>query len=436
MTGGERVFGSTFQVPLLSDELENRDLRWDMDDLDESRPIRLDDSRAITFESTTLGTRSRLSSFPRIAILSSAPPTPCGLATFTMALGSALQNQGVDVGVVRVLDATEVRPVSTLPVEAQWVANETSTLTPAIDALNRRDVVLLQHEYGLYGGPDGDSVLELLDGLCVPVIAILHTVLSRPTTNQRRVLNRVLGTVDGVVVMTRSAECRLRDVFELNDAAVRVIAHGAAVGLSPVPHLPEARPIILTWGLIGPGKGIEWAIDAMATLKDLSPSPVYVIAGRTHPKVLAHQGDVYRRSLERRVAAYGLEEMVVFDNTYRDLVSLNALIASASLVVLPYDSHDQATSGVLVDAIAAGRPVVATNFSHAAELLSSGAGVTVEHGDGRGLGQAIRRVLTEPDTAESMAVEAQRLAPSLDWNNVACQYRDFASELLLRTGAA
>jgi glycosyltransferase involved in cell wall biosynthesis len=174
----------------------------------------------------------------------------------------------------------------------------------------------------------------------------------------------------------------------------------------------------------------------MATLKDLSPSPVYVIAGRTHPKVLAHQGDVYRRSLERRVAAYGLEEMVVFDNTYRDLVSLNALIASASLVVLPYDSHDQATSGVLVDAIAAGRPVVATNFSHAAELLSSGAGVTVEHGDGRGLGQAIRRVLTEPDTAESMAVEAQRLAPSLDWNKVACQYRDFASELLLRTGAA
>lgn len=193
-----------------------------------------------------------------------------------------------------------------------------------------------------------------------------------------------------------------------------------------------ARPLILTWGLIGPGKGIEWAIDAVATLRDLVPRPRYVVAGRTHPKVLANSGDAYRRSLERRVRERHAGSMVEFDNSYRSLDSLEQLIASADVVILPYDSREQATSGVLVDAVAAGRPVVATAFPHAVELLSSGAGLIVDQGDVAAMAFALRRILTEPATAAAMRAEAARLAPTLSWDAVALRYRGLIDSLVDR----
>ena len=157
--------------------------------------------------------------------------------------------------------------------------------------------------------------------------------------------------------------------------------------------------MVLTWGLLGEGKGIEWAIDAMAQLKDLRPRPRYLVAGRTHPKVAALEGERYRDMLIQRSWATGVAASVTFDDSYRDVPSLTRLIQQATVVVLPYDSRDQATSGVLVDAIAAGRPVVATAFPHAVELLSSGAGFIVPHENPATLAHALRRVLTEPDLA-------------------------------------
>src|ERR1019366_682720 len=154
----------------------------------------------------------------------------------------------------------------------------------------------------------------------------------------------------------------LRRVNDVGDTPVAVIPHGAAIADRYAATPRHARKLLLTWGLIGPGKGIEWVIDALAKLKDIVPAPLYVIAGRTHPKVLAYEGDVYRRMLEQRVQDNDVSEMVVFDNSYRDLPSLNQLISSADVVLLPYDSVDQATSGVLVDAIAAGRPVIAPSL--------------------------------------------------------------------------
>jgi glycosyltransferase involved in cell wall biosynthesis len=138
---------------------------------------------------------------------------------------------------------------------------------------------------------------------------------------------------------------------------------------------------LLTWGLLGPGKGIEWAIDAVADLADIRPRPTYVIAGATHPKVHAQSGESYREMLASRAAASAANGSVFFDDEYRDLRSLMDLIRSADLVVLPYDSQEQVTSGVLVDAVAAGRPVVSTAFPHAVELLASGAGIVVPRGD-------------------------------------------------------
>ena len=200
----------------------------------------------------------------------------------------------------------------------------------------------------------------------------------------------------------------------------------------PANMLPGSKPapLLLTWGLLGPGKGIEWAIDALAELVDLEPAPNYLIAGATHPNVLAHAGESYRDMLIQRAAASPAHASISFDNTYRDLASLTDLIRSADVVVLPYDSTDQVTSGVLVDAVAAGRPVVSTAFPHAVELLSSGAGAVVPQGDAIALASAIRSVITDPGRAASMAAEARKLAPELSWTAVARRYDKIANQLV------
>ncbi len=352
--------------------------------------------------------------------LSTFPPTPCGIATFSAALSGALaMRPETTVGVVRVGAVTGERAGAT--VVGDLLSGSAASVQTAVELLNEYDVVIVQHEYGIYGGADGDDVLAVLDGLRVPVIVVAHTVVEAPTEHQRVVLNAVAAAADVVVVMTEAARERLCSRFDVDEAKVVMIPHGAAVPVDSGRN-DTARPTILTWGLIGPGKGIEGVIDSLVELRDLQPGPRYVVAGRTHPKVLAAQGEAYREMLVRRAWANGVASWVEFDAAYRDSSSLAALIRSADVVVLPYDSHDQATSGVLVDAVAAGRPVIATAFPHAVELLSSGAGIVVPHGDPVALATAIRRVLTEPGLATCMAAEARRLSGALAWPAVATRY--------------
>ena len=362
--------------------------------------------------------------------LSSVPPTPCGIATFTAALGRTLVWMGSNVSVVRVLDEPTDLHSDVLPVVGELIQSNSSTIGLTIEALNRCDVAVVQHEYGLYGGIDGSDVVKIIDGLQIPCVAILHTVLSSPTVHQIEVLNNVIAGVDVVVVMSETAATTLRRVNKLGETLLAIIPHGATVKTNTHSRLRAVRPRLLTWGLLGPGKGIEWAIDAMVLLRDLDPMPIYIVAGRTHPKVLARQGDVYRESLIERVARNNLGDVVQFDNSYRDLSSLHELIQSVDLVVLPYDSLDQATSGVLVDALAAGRPVVATAFPHARELLTSGAGSVVGHEDPVALAEALRNVLTLPELLDGMAAEARAIASSLSWLTVATEYQRVSLSLL------
>jgi glycosyltransferase involved in cell wall biosynthesis len=181
---------------------------------------------------------------------------------------------------------------------------------------------------------------------------------------------------------------------------------------------------------LGPGKGIERVIEAMRSLHALPGRPRYLVAGRTHPKVLAADGEAYRDARIEQARRGGVADSVSFDADYRSVASLTALIQSASVVVLPYDSTDQVTSGVLVDAVATGRPVVATAFPHAVELLGSGAGIVVEHGDPDALASALRRVLTQPQLAGAMAAEARRIAPAMAWPVVAAAYVRLAERLV------
>jgi len=353
------------------------------------------------------------------------------MATFSTALADGLIANGAEVKIVRVADGS---PASSKRVIGELVNGSPRSVAASSELLNRFDVAIVHHEYGLYGGADGDEVLDVLAGLQIPSIVIAHTILSDPTPHQRSTLVAVAAMADHVVVMSDAARARLCNRFDVDPAIVTTIPHGAATP-GRAPHEPAARPTILTWGLIGPGKGIERVIDAMPWLHRLPERPRYLVAGQTHPKVLAADGEAYRHALMEQASRNGVGASVFFDASYRDVESLTALIQSCAVVVLPYDSTDQVTSGVLVEAIAAGRPVVATAFPHAVELLASGAGIIVDRDDPAALVLALRRVLVEPGLADRMAAEASRLAPSMCWSVVAGAYVDLANRLLSKRPA-
>jgi glycosyltransferase involved in cell wall biosynthesis len=370
----------------------------------------------------------------RIGLLSTYPPKICGLATFAAALENELRRAGIQVDVVRIEDGDAAAAATGRPVAAELVNGDAASIRNAANVLSQCDVAIIQHEYGIFGGADGDEVIDLLKALDVPAIVVFHTVPLQPSAHQRSVLEAIGDIADRVVVMTESALTRLIASYSIDRNKVVTIPHGASIPTfdqrSDVERLDPTRPQLLTWGLLGPGKGIEHVIDAMALLSDLRPRPRYTVAGVTHPKVYARRGDEYRRSLIQRSWAVGTAGSITFDDTYRDLAQLTRYVASASVVILPYDSRDQVTSGVLVDAIAAGRPVIATAFPHAIELLGSGAGIVVPHGDPLALAEAIRSALSDPILMASMAAEARRLAPSLSWSAVARQYARLTEELM------
>ena len=363
---------------------------------------------------------------PSFGFLGTYSPTACGLATFSAALARGLTARGADVSVVRIADGE----VSNEPnVAGELVNGSASSVAATSEILNHSDVAVIQHEYGLYGGPDGDEVIQIMAGLRIPSIVVVHTVLKQPTPHQLSVLESVMALADQVVVMSEVARERLCAGFAVDHHKVTVIPHGAALPNANDVRRPD-RPTILTWGLLGPGKGIERVIDAMVSLKSLLSAPRYIIAGRTHPKVLAAQGDRYREALVAQAKRVGVADSVSFDAVFRTPEQLTALIQTATVVVLPYDSKDQVTSGVLVDSLASGRPIVATAFPHAVEALGSGAGTVVAHDDPDALVAALRQLLTEPHVADSMAAEARGLAPTIAWPVVANAYVDAAQRLL------
>ncbi|MEZ0075152.1 glycosyltransferase [Planotetraspora sp. GP83] len=360
--------------------------------------------------------------------LSTHPPTQCGLATFNSALAAHLTNGDMGGGIVRVTaEGDDERPAP--GVVHTWSPGRPDGWKAAAAALDDFDVAIVQHEYGIYPGQDGEDVLPLLRGLTVPSIVVLHTVLTGPTPRQRRLLQQITAAADAVVTMTGTARDRLLTGYHVNPGKVSVIPHGAA-DHARVPARRRLRPHLLTWGLLGPGKGIEWALRALALLGDLTPSPTYTVAGKTHPKVLEHHGEAYRNRLHRIGAKLGVSTSVRYDPVYRDNASLSALIRSANVVVLPYDSPEQVTSGVLIEAVAAGIPIVATSFPHAVELLTGGPGLLVPHEDPVAIAAAVRRILTEPGLAENLTGRTRALVPALLWPAVAARYDDLAGRLL------
>ena len=370
----------------------------------------------------------------RFGFLSTFSPTQCGIATFNAALLNHIVETGPDdvAGVVRVRDADE--PPSRHPlVVADIVNGSAKGAARAAEALEQFDVAVVQHEYGIYGGRDGEEVLQIVQSAVMPSIVVLHTVLSNPDAHQRQLLERLADLAWTTVVMSETAAQRLRETYLVDSSRLTVIPHGAPSAAYDRPAKLSRggqRPTILSWGLIGPGKGLEWAIDALAVLRAQGVEARYLIAGQTHPKVAAHSGESYRQMLRDRARAAGVDDLVEFDPAYRTTAQLMDLVHTADVVLLPYESTEQVTSGVLIEAVAASRPVVATAFPHATELLAGGAGLLVPHRDAEAMGQALARVLTDTALADRMTAAARDTAVDLHWDAVARRYRDVAVRLL------
>lgn len=371
--------------------------------------------------------RSRLTA-PRILFVSTYPPTRCGIANYTHSLVQAMaERRGStdDLGVVRLLTPGE-SPRPDPIVEAYAGISNTRWVDHVAQVARAYDVVWLQHEFGIYGEAGDRALSRLTEKVSKPIITTLHTVLRRPDPIQRDSTRLLVKRSAHTVVISRAARQMLVDHYRVDPTAVEVVPHG-------VRHLPKEsrppaqRPVIVTWGLLGPGKGIEWGIRALRHLKQLDPPPRYVVAGATHPQVLRTQGDTYRLGLCRLARELGVEDLLRMEDTYLSDEDLERLLESAHVVVLPYDSTDQVSSGVLVEALGAGLPVVATAFPHAIEMLEGGAGIVVPHRDPKAMADAISCLLTDPDALSAARTNAARIGRSLQWPVVAEQCETLAA---------
>ncbi|MFG1607961.1 glycosyltransferase [Actinoplanes sp. NPDC049265] len=360
----------------------------------------------------------------RFGFLSTHPPTHCGLAAFNSALAAHLDGSGV----VRV--ATTSDDLTPAPgVVHTWMATTPAGWRDAAEALNSFDVAIVQHEYGIYPGRDGGEVLSVLHRLTVPSIVVLHTVLTHPSPSQKSLLEEIVAAAGAVVTITTAAYDRLLVGYSADAAKVSVIPHGAS-GYAGVVAPRPGPPHMLTWGLLGPGKGIEWALRGLALLQDIEPAPVYTVAGRTHPRVIELQGEAYRAGLHQLGATLGIAHRVRYEAAYLDDAALGQLVRSADVIVLPYDSTEQVTSGVLVEAVAARIPVVATAFPHAVELLTDGPGLLVPHRKPVALAAAIRKILTKPKVAAALRGRNGHAEPARQWPAVARRYHHLAATLI------
>lgn len=358
----------------------------------------------------------------RVSVVSTYPPTRCGIGRFTHSLLRAWTGcaPATELSVARILDPTiptggDGREVDLLFDPASAVARRA-----AAQHLSHLDAVIVQHEFGIFGPDDGIGVVDLVTRIKAPVMTAVHTVRSEPSERQRAIIEE-LSRLGSLIVLSDVAREQLLHVHNVDPSNVFVIPHGSAWLPRPA-QLPLQRRRLITWGLLGPGKGIERALRAVAEL-DLDPAVTYDIVGQTHPNVLARHGQSYRRSLESLADALGIADRVNFIDRYVSDDELEQMVGDADLVVVPYDNDEQVCSGVLTDAIAAGKPVVATAFPHARDLARYGCVITAPH-DPRAIADAVDRLLGDDDAYDLARQSAVRLAETLRWTEVAGAYQD------------
>ncbi len=374
--------------------------------------------------------------------MSTYPPRHCGIATFTHDLALAVGDREI----VAIVAPEPVRPIPlvvqkvTHPLEIHHriARDEVADHVRAAHALARCvDVVSIQYEQGIWGGDDGENVLDFVRALDTPAVATLHTVQRMPSPRQRAILVELVSRVEATVVMSRSAAALLTTAYGIDATHVEVIHHG-------VPDLPlvdpatmkptlglDGRRVLLSYGLLGPGKGYELAIDALPAVAAAHPDVLYVIVGATHPDLLLREGEAYREALVARVAALRMGNHVRFFDRFVGRVELTRWLEAADVFVAPYPNLDQIVSGTLSYAMGAGRAIVSTPFTYAAELLADGRGVLVPAGSPALLAAALIEVLGDDELRASLGRHAYEHSRPMAWSEVAVEYR----RLFRRVGA-
>ena len=367
----------------------------------------------------------------KIAFLGDYLPRKCGIATFTTDLRCAIATEFPATQCL-VVPVNDIADGYNYPAEVRFEIAEQDlpSYLRAADFLNITDVdvVCVEHEFGIFGGPAGSHVLALLRELQMPIVTTLHTILRDPNTEQRRVMRDLIRLSTRLVVMSEQGMEFLRDVYRTPMSKVDLIPHG-------IPDMPFADPnyfkdefgvagkqVLLTFGLLSPNKGIEFALRALPDIIREFPNIVYIVLGQTHPNLLRHEGEAYRLSLERLAKDLGVQKHVVFFNRFVELEELMRFIGATDIYLTPYLTEAQITSGTLAYAFGAGNAVVSTPYWHAAELLTAERGKLVPFRDAKAIAVAVVELLRDEPLRHSMRKNAYKLGREMIWSRVAQLY--------------
>lgn len=369
----------------------------------------------------------------KVAFVSDYLPRKCGIATFTHDLCTSVAAQYPTTECI-VVPVNDVAEGYEYPAEVRFEMQEQdlSSYRRAADFLNfaNADVVSLQHEYGIFGGPAGSHVLRLLRDLRIPIVTTLHTVLEKPSVVQRRVLQELAELSARVVVMSEKGREFLDRIYEVPSQKIDLIAHG-------IPDMPfvdpnfykdqfgvEGKQVALTFGLLSPNKGIEYVLRALPKIIERFPNFVYIVLGATHPNLLREQGEAYRLSLERLAKDLGVKQNVSFYNRFVELHELIEFIGAADIYITPYLNPAQITSGTLACSFGCGKAVVSTPYWHAEELLADGRGVLVPFADSEAICREVVALLEDETRRHSMRKRAYLQGREMIWNHVAQLYME------------
>src|SRR6267154_1566281 len=374
----------------------------------------------------------------RIAVIGNYLPRQCGIATFTTDLCSALS---AEYGTARLL-ALPVNYTNEgydYPARVRWslAQDDVKSYQEAAEFLNFNniDMVCLQHEYGIFGGPAGSHILHLLRSLKMPVVTTLHTVLREPDPNQMMVMEEIAELSDRLIVMSQLSSQFLQEIFKVPGSKIDMVPHG-------VPDLPfldpnfykdrfgvEGKAVLLTFGLLSPNKGIESVIQALPQILSKHKNVAYIVAGATHPHVLRREGERYRTSLEALAKKVGVESQVIFHNRFVSPDEMVQFIGAADIYITPYRHEAQVVSGTLAYALGAGKAIISTPYWYAVELLDDGRGALVPFQNPAAIAQKTIELLDTPAIRHAMRKRAYLFAREMIWKRVAQGYMESFSRV-------
>ena len=384
---------------------------------------------------TVPAARPRLQAKPslpsRIAVIGNYLPRQCGIATFTTDLCAAIS---AEYGSTRLmaLPINDTEQGYDYPERVRWslAQDEVRSYKEAAEFLNFNniDMVCLQHEYGIFGGPAGSHILQLLRGLKMPVVTTLHTVLREPNPDQLRVMEEVAEISDRLIVMSQLSSQFLQEIFKVPGSKIDMVPHG-------VPDFPfldpnfykdrfgvEGKAVLLTFGLLSPNKGIENVIQALPQILSRHKNVVYIVAGATHPHILRREGDKYRAGLQALAKTVGVESQVMFHDRFVSPEEMAAFIGAADIYITPYRYEEQVVSGTLAFALGAGKAIISTPYWHAIELLDDRRGALVPFQNPEAIANKTIELLDTPAIRHSMRKRAYLFARDMVWKRVAQGY--------------